>query len=137
MIYLDSNVFVIASNRDDERWDQAMELLGRMEEGDIQCCTSVITVEEVVWGVSNLVGRKEAKEVWESILEEPNLRFVPLEELDISSAKDYFPKLDPRDCLHLQTFKKSKSDFLVTEDKDFDNLEEIKSLPISEFLEKF
>lgn len=137
MIYLDSNVFIIASNRDDERWDQALELLERMEKGEIQCCTSVITVDEVVWGVSNLVGKEEAKEVWESILEEQNLQLISLEELDVSSAKEHFPGLDPRDCLHLQTFKKSKSNFLVTEDEDFHDLEGIKSLTISEFLEKF
>lgn len=136
MIYLDSNIFIIAANKNDGRCGNALKLLERMEKGQINCCTSVIAIDEVVWGISNLVGEEEAKEIWSSLLEEPNLDLISLEELDISSAKNYFPDLDPRDCLHLQAFKKSKSDFLVTEDKDFEDLEKINSLRISEFLKK-
>lgn len=137
MIYLDSNIFIIAANRNDERQKTALKLLEMMENSDINCCTSVLTIDEVVWGISNIVGKKEAKKAWKSLTEEPNLELISLEELDVVSAKSNFPDLDPRDCLHLQAFKKSKSDFLVTEDNDFDQLTQVRSVRIKQILDKF
>jgi predicted nucleic acid-binding protein len=119
MIYVDSNVFVIASNPEDERRKSAVKLLKKLEETDLKAVTSAMTVDEVVYAVAGIAGEQKALETWKDLHSEPGLKIRDLREETVSAAKKHYPKFDPRDALHLQTFKQSRADHLVTEDKDF------------------
>ncbi len=137
MTYLDANIFVKAENPKDEDYSEALEILERIEAGEIRCCTSVLTVDEVVYNISRVRGKRRARETWRILIEEPNLDLIPLSELDMDSAKEFYPELDPRDCIHAQAYIKSGTDFFVTEDEDFDEIQVINNVSVSEFSEEF
>lgn len=137
MIYLDSNVFIIAFNPRDQRHSYAQRLLKEIEDG-LNASTSVTTIDEVIYQIENVYGKDRALQVWDSMLNEPNLEIIPLTGEDMVSLKEYYEEdLDPRDCIHAHSYEKSKADFLITEDKDFNKLDKIKNFKISKFLEKW
>lgn len=136
MIYIDSNIFVIAANKEDERHDKAVLLIELMEEGYIDGCTSVISVDEVVYSVSNLVSDQKAEEIWKDLISEPGLEIIGLDSSKVLDSSKQFPEHDPRDCIHLETFKDSKAEKMVTEDNDFLENEE-NSIGLEGFLRGF
>jgi len=137
MIYLDSNIFVIAANPEDNRHADAIQVLEQMEQGKLSCCTSVLTVDEVVWAVNRIVGREEAENVWHALPKEPNLTLLSLDELDVVAARQFYGKLDPRDCLHAQSYRSSDAAILLTEDADFEQIDNVQAHTLSSFLSSY
>ncbi|MGD0451666.1 MAG: type II toxin-antitoxin system VapC family toxin [Candidatus Bathyarchaeia archaeon] len=135
MPYLDSNVFiypVIYSVEAQPKAKKAKEILLSVENGKLSAYTSTLTWDEVVWVVNRTMGRNEGISQGRKLLGFPNLQFVPVDENVIANAQRLMDKykLDPRDSIHLASALEKRSKSVISDDEDFDQIKEIKRIPI-------
>lgn len=127
MLYIDANVFIYAAINTQEIGEKARTLLQKIQQGEEQAATSVLTFDEVFWSIKK---RKPelAIETAYALLNFPNIEIIPADrKLALSALKiinEY--NLAPRDALHAATAIAAKADCLVSTDPHFDKLKELK-----------
>jgi predicted nucleic acid-binding protein len=126
MLYLDANVFIYAAINTEEIGEKARALLQKIQQGDQQAATSVLTFDEVFWSIKK---RKPelASETSYALLNFPNIAIIPADrKLALSALKiinEY--NLAPRDALHTATAIAVKADCIVSTDPHFDKIKEL------------
>lgn len=129
MNYLDANFFLTAFLYPNENGVNALHLLQSIYAGEQQAITSVLTWDEVVYVVQPLRGRDAALLAGQSIFNSRHISLVACDTLIIQKAvqcMQIYSFLDPRDAIHLATAIHMKCDTIISEDKDFDKVKEIK-----------
>lgn len=131
MLYLDANVFIYAAINTEEIGEKARALLQKIQQGEEQAATSVLTFDEVFWSIKK---RKPelASETSYALLNFPNLEIISADrKLALSALKiinEY--NLAPRDALHAATALASKADCVVSTDPHFDKIKELTRQPL-------
>ncbi|PIN75378.1 hypothetical protein COV18_04280 [Candidatus Woesearchaeota archaeon CG10_big_fil_rev_8_21_14_0_10_37_12] len=126
--YLDANVFILAIVNDDALGRAARALLDDVVKGEVQSVTSFLTFDEVAWALRKVTNKEKAYVYVKNFLEMPHLEFLDVNKNVIWKAFYYLQehKLDPRDAIHIASAIVSGASSIVTEDKDFSNIKEIK-----------
>lgn len=128
MIYIDSNVFIYAFIDAGDKGSKARLLLKKIREGkEVPAVTSALTFDEVFWIVKKEKGFNNALKAGRALLEMPNLMFLEVNDEVIWKAYELIKKykLGPRDAIHLSSALIHGVYTIVSEDKCFDNVEEI------------
>ena len=131
MLYLDANVFIYAAINTEEIGEKARNLLQKIQQGQEQAATSVLTFDEVFWSIKK---RKPelAQETSYALLNFPNLEIISADrKLALSALKiinEY--NLAPRDALHAASAIASKADCFVSMDVHFDKIKELTRQPL-------
>ena len=128
MKYLDSNVFLYPILYEGKKSGRAGSILNEMVDGDIHCATASLTLDEVMWIISKKVSRDRALEVGRDILELPNLKVLDVTARDILRSIELMRKyehLKPRDSIHAAVSLGAGIHSIVSDDGDFDEVEEI------------
>jgi len=127
MKYIDPNIFIYATLDTGEKGRWCRDLLERIEEGEEKGGSSYLTYDEVFWKIDNSLSKKKAIEATETILTMPNLRFFKVDNEVIWETHQLISKkgLDPRDAIHASTAIIHGIYTVVSEDDDFDDLEEL------------
>lgn len=135
MIYLDANVFLNAILNREKEGEKARDLIQKIEKGDMTACTSALSFDEVFWSVKKHRDFEKALKATKAFLEIPNLIFLDVNNeiiwLAYNLAEKY--RIDPRDAIHLACALNHGVFTLVSEDKDFDKVKEIKRKSLLEF----
>lgn len=133
-VYLDSNVFIYAVTEEDETED-ARKALERVEEGEENGVTSVLTVDEVVWIVQNQVDRETAIETGRNLIGMPHLDVLDCSTTTSRNALHLMEdtELDPRDALHAATALDHGVYTVVSSDDDLEEIDDLERKPIAEF----
>ena len=134
MPYLDSNVFIYPVIYDEEaepKVRKAKEILLNVENGKLSAFTSTLTWDEVVWVVSKVMGRNDAVSQGKKLLGFPNLEFVVADENVLARAQKLVEryKLSPRDSIHVASALQKRTKTVISDDRDFDTVKEIKRTP--------
>lgn len=127
MKYLDSNVFIYAALYTGKKAERAREILRGMVNGT-PSVTSTLTIDEVIWAVWKEADREKAMKEGFRILEFPNLRILPVDSGDTYSALNLmgkYQKLRPRDAIHLAVSLRAGIFRIISDDPDFDEVNEI------------
>lgn len=123
--YLDANVFVYASSRNDALGQAARRLLQAIQAGTIQGVTSCLTFDEVIYVLKKMFP-DNILAAGEQILN-LDIKFLaadkPLLHSMLYLVNTYH--LQPRDALHLATMQAHHITTLVSDDKDFDGIPSI------------
>lgn len=131
MRYLDANVFIYAFAGEGETGDAARTIVRQVAEGK-EAATATLTVDEVVWVLMRTAGRPEAIAQGERMMRIPNLRFVPVRQLDVVRSlklmRDY--PLSPRDAIHAAIALDEGIDTIVSTDDDFDSVPGLERVPV-------
>ena len=137
MIYLDSNVFVSAALYTDVLGDRAREIVGLVELGKVKAATSALTYDEVFWAVKKFKGRDAAVKAGDAFLSMLNLVMVNVDRDVLYKAHELIAgsgsALDPRDAIHAACALSKGINQILSEDGDFDSLNELKRSPIMGF----
>ncbi len=135
MIYLDANVFLNAILNREKEGEKARDLIQKIEKGDMTACTSALSFDEVFWSVKKHRDFEKALKATKAFLEIPNLIFLDVNDKIIWLAYNLAEKyrIDPRDAIHLACALNHGVFALVSEDKDFDKVKEIKRKSLLEF----
>jgi|SRR3989344_7753731 len=132
MIYLDTNIFVIAVLEG----GKAKEILNKLVDKNIQAFTSIITWDEFVWAIKKATLDYDfAKKEGEKFLFLPNLRFLDINFDVIKKAQDLIEdyNLNPRDSIHVATAVLKGIREIISDDPDLDKAKEIKRVSIINF----
>lgn len=129
MIYLDSNIFIIAALYSDEKGEKAKGILRDIRDGKEKAATSVLTFDEVFWKVRKHRGSDAALEVVEAMLSMPNLNLLQVDTAVLWATLELIKKynLHPRDAIHLACAVQHGISTIFSEDTDFDKIKEIKT----------
>jgi len=133
LLYVDSNVFLYPVIYEPETVEEAREskdFLLKISEGSVEACTATITWDEVVWVVRKISGSKPSIELGRRFLEFPNLKLLNVKRSVVLRAQRLMEKYEikPRDAIHAATALENGIEIIVSYDRDFDKLEEIKRL---------
>ena len=131
LIYLDSNIFLYPALYDlktVKKAAKAATLLQRVVEGRLEASTSVLTWDEVVWGVRKLLGKDVATHPGRSFLSLPNLKLLSFDFEMLLKAQEIVEKysVKPRDAVHAATAVRNKIVEVVSHDPDLEAVSEIK-----------
>lgn len=128
MKYIDSNLFIYAALSTDERGEEARNFIKEIRKGGERAVTSALTFDEVFWKVQKEKDFESALKVGKSFLEMGNLVFVEVDDSVLWRSYNLIKKyeLDPRDGIHLSCALEKGATVIVSEDEDFDEVEEVK-----------
>lgn len=128
MRYLDANVFIFAALDNGRKGKRAREILREVMNGMV-AITSSITIDEVVWIIWGETGsREKAIEQGLRMLEFPNLKVISVGPEDTYHALNLMKKyqrLKPRDAIHLAVSLRAGVFRIISDDADFDDVDEI------------
>lgn len=128
MRYLDSNVLIYPALYEGPKAESATSILRQVVSGSAPAATASLTLDEVVWIISQEATREEGVTQGERILKMPNLRILDVRGRDLMSALKHmrtYDHLTPRDAIHLAAMTEHGIRSIVTDDNDFDAVAEI------------
>jgi hypothetical protein len=132
MLYLDSNVFIYAALSVDEIGEKARALLRKVQRGEEQASSSMLTFDELVWAVKKYRTIEDAINAGEAFLNFPNIKLTIVDgellTLALNLIKKY--KLDPRDSIHAATAILEKAEAIISTDPHFDKIKETQRKPL-------
>ncbi len=130
MKYIDSNVFIFAALPGSKKEEKARAILSQIANGQLMAATSALVIDEFVWMVwKETKNRDFAIGLALNLLELKNLKFIVNDQFISKRAlllMKKYPHLKPRDGMHMAAALASGSKIIISDDADFDNLEEIK-----------
>lgn len=130
LVYLDSNIFILAALSDNTKAVKCKNLLKKMILGELHALTSSLTVDEIVWVIwKETKDRNLAIEEGLRILSFDNLKIAEVDEIIMKKSLIFmknYSSLKPRDAIHLAVAIGSKCDLIMSDDSDFDKVKEIK-----------
>ncbi len=130
MNYLDSNVFIYAliGPSNDKKVISSKNLISSVSKGEVKAITSFLTWDEVVYSIKKHFGLEFSLKEGKNLLNMPNLQFAEVDKNIIFLAQKIMEKykIKPRDAIHIATALASNINEIISDDKDFDKIKEIK-----------
>lgn len=131
MAYVDTNVFVypLIYAQTLEETKLATKILHKIAEGGISAQTSSLTWDELVWTVRRFKGAETAQLEGRRLLHFPNLKLLSVDGV-LQLAQVLLEKynLGPRDAIHIACALKNGITEIISDDKEFDKVKEIKRI---------
>lgn len=134
MLYLDANFFLFALLDNTSKGQRARDIHRSIVKGKEQAATSPLAIDEIMWVLIRADKKHLIRMAVEDIYSTPNLDIlpiapiIPLISLGIMEQYD----LKPRDAFHIAVMKESRLTKIVTDDKDFDKIEWLKRIRLSD-----
>lgn len=139
MIYLDSNIFIIAALEEKEEGQKARNILKLVGSKKRTFATSSLAFDEVLWVLIKEKSRTEAIMAVRAMLKIPQLRIINIEKNIITESINIIETttLKPRDAIYLAAMRLKGVNEIITQDRDFDNIKGIRKYDINTFFRKF
>ncbi|MEE8402722.1 MAG: type II toxin-antitoxin system VapC family toxin [Candidatus Hydrothermarchaeaceae archaeon] len=137
-MYIDSNIFIFAATDKGKLGQNCREIIRLINEQKITCASSFLVVDEVIWILKKDVGKDCAIKITKAMLSMP-IKWIAIDKSVIIRMVDTYEKttLDPRDAIHLSSMKDVGLSVIVSEDDDFDKVDEIERITASKCIEKY
>lgn len=134
MIYLDTNLFVYAAINEGEKGELSRKILTLIATGKIVGYTSLITWDEIFWVIKKERNQEIAVKEGENFLSFPKLNFLEVNQEIISLSQHFVSQynLGPRDAIHAASALMNGIKEIVSDDADFDRVNEIKRIKLEE-----
>jgi predicted nucleic acid-binding protein len=134
--YVDSNVFFYAKIMDRNYGPSCAEVIKSIHGGRILAATSTLVALEVANALRKFGLSREVRDTVDSIFS-LRIQFTSLEQSDLRNAINTFHKylISPYDCAHLAMMKRLGAQVIISADKDFDKVAEIKRRNPKSFIE--
>jgi len=126
--YIDSSIFIQGILRSDNNCKNIVLKIAKREFTGV---TSVLSWDEVTFITKKFLGKDQAKIEGDKFFKLPNFIFVDAKKNVVLKAQKLFEKysLNPRDAIHIATALSQGCVEIISDDSDFDKLEEIKRIP--------
>jgi len=133
LLYIDSNVFVYPVIYNLQVVDEAKkskDFLLEIALGKVEAYTATVTWDEVAWVVRKVFGFEFSAEESKKFLSFPNLRLLGVKKSTVFRAQEFVEKyrMRPRDAIHAAVALENKITTIVSYDKDFDEMKEIRRI---------
>ena len=126
--YLDSNVFIYPLLYTDKKAQLSEKILFSLSRGEFYGFTSTLTWDEIVHVLKKKKGKEIAISEGKKFLKFPNLKFVNSDFFVITNAQKIMENnnVGPRDAIHISSALSQGINEIISLDKDFDKVKEIK-----------
>ena len=132
--YIDSNVFIIplVESLDNQKYFACKNILKSIINNEFEAVTSLLTWDEVVHVLNKKLGREIGLKHGEKFLRMPNLKFVNVDKSIIFLAQRIMNNYNvkPRDAIHSATAILHGDKKIISDDSDFDKINEIKRIKV-------
>ena len=133
MLYIDSNMFIHPVIYNPETVSEAKnskDFLLKIALGKIEAYTATVTWDEVAWVTRKIFGAEFSIEHSKKFLSFPNLRLLGVKKTTVFRAQELVEKykIKPRDAIHAAVALENKIATIVSYDRDFDAITEIKRI---------
>lgn len=133
LLYVDSNVFIYPVIYDPEVIGEAKkskDFLLKIALGEVEAYTATVTWDEVAWVVRKLFGFESCADEGKKFLTFPNLRLLGVKKSTVFRAQELMEKyrMRPRDAIHAAVALENKITTIVSYDKDFDDINEVRRI---------
>ena len=137
-MYIDSNIFIFAAINQDEQGERCRNIIKLIEEEKISCAASYLMIDEVIWVLKKKIGKKDAITIIKAILSLP-IKWLSIDESSIIRMVSILENtnIDPRDALHIACMLNNGLSTILSEDKDFDRIKNVKRIGAKEYLENY
>ncbi len=137
-MYLDSNIFIFAAIDDGKLGQDCRNIIRLINEKKISCAASFIVIDEVIWILKKKVGKDDAIKIVKAMLSMP-IKWISLDRSVIIEMLEIYEitELDPRGAIHFTSMKGSGLSIMVSEDKDFENVEGLERISASTCIERY
>ena len=128
--YIDSNVFIFAYCSNDKEGDSCRSVIKKIINNEISAFTSTLTFDELFYKAFKLKNKETALLISDMFLNLNNVSFISVDYNIISLANSLLIKHNmlPRDAIHLACCLNNKTNVIISTDKDFDGIKDIKRL---------
>lgn len=128
IFYIDANVFIFAYSNDEEIGNNCRKIIDLIINNKIAAFTSVLTFDEFFYQIKKLKGKENALIAASLLLNLNNLKFIGVDFNILNSSLSLLKEnnLDPRDSIHLACALSRDIKNIISNDKDFDKIKEIK-----------
>jgi len=135
-MYIDSNIFIYAAVDTNKTGKHCRTIIQKISDKQCTVAASYLILDEVLWILKKQVGKDNAIKITKAMLSLP-IKWIEVDSSVIFTMVDIFEKtaLDPRDALHIASMKKSGISSILSEDTDFNNIEGITRISVSQFLQ--
>ncbi len=131
-VFIDSNIPMYVAGRDHPHREPSRRLLARVERGEIQGCTSVEVLQEILYRYSALRRLDLAREVYDLFVQIcPVILGVTLAETD--RARDLMAEVEgisARDAIHAAVMINHEVEWIASFDGGFDRVPGIRRLKL-------
>jgi len=133
-MYIDANIFILAILDRGIKGDRARSFIQEVRLNKREAFTSSLTYDEVVWVVRGEQGREFALKAGKVFLNLRNLVLLEANREIVSLAQSLMEKgsLDPRDAIHAVTAMRNKISTILSEDRAFDKVSELKRVSLAQ-----
>jgi predicted nucleic acid-binding protein len=138
ILYIDSNIFIFAATDKRNLGQNCRQIIKLINEQKIICTASILVIDEVIWILKKKVGKDSAIKITKAMLSLP-IKWIEIDKSVIIRMVGIYEKttLDPRDAIHLSSMKEVGLSVIMSEDKDFDNVEGLDRISASKCIEKY
>ena len=131
-IYIDANIFILAAIDETKIGLKAKSFLRSIINKNLKAFTSTLPFDELAYKVLKTRNKDDALEVISAFFNISNLSFINVKENIVWNAfeliKEY--NLYPRDSIHAACAMSKEIKTIISEDKDFDKIKELKKLSL-------
>ncbi len=127
-VFVDANVFIFALIDNGAEGKRAADLLDDIVKNKLNAVTSVLVIDEVMWALIRNKRRDILENAVKNIYDLPNLSIKEVAPQNALLAVHFINKygLKPRDAMHCAFMQLNNISTIVTNDKDFDKVKEVK-----------
>jgi len=133
-VFIDSNIPMYVAGSDHPHREPARRFLARVQSGDIEGCTSVEVLQEILYRYSSLRRLDLAREVYDIFVQIcPVIFDVTLAETD--RARDLLAEvagISARDAIHAAAMLNHDVEWIASFDAGFDRVPGIKQVKLTE-----
>ena len=133
MIYIDANIFILAITNRDLLGEESRKFLKSLQKE--KAATSTLTFDEIVWKVLQIKGFDAAIAVANNLIKMENLTWLDVNVSVLLKSADLMRlyRLFPRDSIHAACALNNDIFTIISEDKDFDKIKDLKRKSIKDF----
>ena len=133
MLYIDSNIFIypiIYNETTILESKNCKNFLLKVASGEVEAYTSLITWDEITWIVRRILGVEASVNQGRKFLKFPNLKILGIRKTTILKAQEIMEKykLKSRDAIHAATAIENKITTIVSYDRDFESIGELRRI---------
>ena len=138
-IYLDTNIFLYASDETSAYYPECVQLLSFCRKSSIDLTTSVETIQEIINYSKNIKEIEKGMRIADFVLKVVD-QFFPVDpstiDIYLKQIETYY-KPSSRDILHLATCIENDLKIAITYDKDFSKFKDVEANTPKGFLAKY
>ena len=135
-LFIDTNIPMYAAGTPHPLREHAQRVIRWVVEGRVDGVTDAEVFQEILYRYFAIGERTKGLQIFDSFYRIMAGRILPVSGEDVRQARDladHYPRLSPRDLVHLSVMLGSQLEEIVSADQDFDDVQEVKRIALEAF----